>query len=88
VDFKITVPPVISPNLIAIEPGEFVDWDTNIPGATWTANAGTINSATGFWTAPTTLGQVARVTAANGPTSTFRDVVVLKKFPLNDPAPP
>jgi hypothetical protein len=88
VNITTTVPPVITPNYIAVEPGELVDWDTNIPSATWTASAGTINPITGFWTAPATTGQVARVTATNGAHTVFRDVVALEKFPLTDPSLP
>jgi hypothetical protein len=54
----------------------------------WTANAGSINSATGNWTAPASVGQTAKITASNGVFSVTRDVLVLPIFPLNDPTLP
>lgn len=88
VDIIVTVRSVLTPNYIAVMPSETVDWETNLSSPTWTASAGSINSGTGVWTAPSVIGQTVRITATSGGSSVSRDVVVLEKFPFDDPALP
>lgn len=95
-DITINVPAVITPNFFAAAPLETIDWDTNIvsPAPTWTAvavaggSAGSINSTTGEWTAPSGVGQTVKITASNGTFSVTRDVLILEKFPFDNFALP
>ena len=84
-DVIVTVPASISPAYEYVKPSEVVDWDTSIASPTWTASAGSINSSTGVWTAPSVVGQKARITATNS-VSAVRDVTVLEAFPYNPSA--
>jgi hypothetical protein len=54
----------------------------------WTASAGSINSGSGLWTAPSVVGQSVKITASNTAFTATRDVLVLPIFPLDDPALP
>jgi hypothetical protein len=53
---------------------------------TWSASAGSINSTSGLFTAPSQTGQAARITATNGTLSVTTDVPVLDAFPFDPTA--
>jgi hypothetical protein len=89
-DVTINVPAVISlggviqPDITFAAPLENLDFDTNIPGAVWTASAGSINSGSGAWTAPSGVGQLVTVTATNGQYTKTITVLIADKFPYSD----
>lgn len=51
---------------------------------TWATSAGSINSTSGVFTAPSQTGQTARITATNGTSIVMLDVPVLDAFPFTD----
>src|SRR5262249_54728261 len=87
-DLTINVPAVITPNFFAIGPSETIDWNTNIVSPTWTASAGSINSSTGVWTAPSGVGQTVIITATDGTNTVSVNVVIMDLFPFSDFALP
>src|SRR5262249_22164344 len=82
------VPAVITPVFTAAGTLETIAFQTNIPSPVWSASAGSINSGTGVWTAPSGVGQTVRITATNGSFTATLDVVIMEKFPLSDPSAP
>jgi hypothetical protein len=52
--------------------------------AVWTANAGSINSGTGQWTAPSVLGQTVTISVTNGTFTATRVVLIIPAFPFTD----
>lgn len=83
-DIFVTVPGVITPSYIGVEPGEVVNWDSNIAATqTWSASAGSINSSSGLWTAPSVVGQIVRITVTNGTLTVTKDVAIVEKFPYD-----
>lgn len=58
------------------------------PGFTWSASAGSINSSSGLWTAPSLAGQTARITVTDGTRTVTLDIPVLNVFPITRFATP
>jgi hypothetical protein len=50
----------------------------------WSASVGSMNGATGQWTAPSLPGQTARITVTNGTTTVTQEIDVLEAFPRTD----
>jgi hypothetical protein len=88
VDLTLNIPAVITPDFGFIGPSEQIDWDTNIVSPIWSASAGVINSGTGVWIAPASLGQTIKITATDGTFIATREVLVMRIFPLGDPTLP
>lgn len=76
----VTIPAVLTPEIRAAEPGEVVDFNTNIALPTFVASAGAIGSSTGVWIAPSTLRQIVKISATNAQTVSIF-VIVLEAFP-------
>ncbi len=84
-DLTIVVPPVITSNFAAAQPGEVITFSTNIPTATWSASCGTASGsgATFLWTAPSQAGVTCKVTATGSGFTKIVDMPVLKLFPYD-----
>lgn len=54
---------------------------------TWTASAGSINSSSGLWTAPSQTGQTAKITVTNGTFTEILEIDVLDVFPFEPSSP-
>jgi hypothetical protein len=79
----VTVPVRISPKEVRLESGESFQFTINAPSATWSvtpASQGSITQ-TGFYTAPTTGGTFAKVTATTPSGSDTATVIFLDEFP-------
>lgn len=77
----VTIPAVITPKLAAALPGEVINFDTNITSPTFSASAGSINSSSGIWTAPSIIGQEVTITATGGGFTATLELIVLEAFP-------
>lgn len=84
VDLTVRVSNEITPDYDVVKTGESVDWNSNMTGTlTWSASAGSINSTTGVWTAPSVDGQVVTITVTNGSATETRIVQVLSVLPYD-----
>lgn len=77
----VTIPAVITPVIRAAKPGEVIDFATNISSPTFSATAGSINSSSGIWTAPSVIGQTCVITATGGGNTATLTVKVLEELP-------
>lgn len=81
-DLIVIVENEITPDYTIVKTAEVVDWNSNMTGTlTWSASAGSINSTTGVWTAPSVDGQYVTITVTNGTATETRVVQVLEPFP-------
>lgn len=81
IDLIVRVSNEITPDYDVVKTAEVVDWNSNMTGTlTWSASAGSINSTTGVWTAPSVDGQVVTITVTNGTATETRTVTVLEPF--------
>jgi hypothetical protein len=86
-EISVVVKPTITADKIAAEPGEVVNFTTNIGGSiTWSADIGTPTSGSGAafaWAAPGIAQTEAIIKATNGTLTVSLVVPVLKKFPYD-----
>jgi len=78
----VTVPLRIAPKEARVEAGQSQQFTINAPSATWSVTGGGTISQTGFYTAPTSGGTVARVTATTPNGSDTAVVLLLDEFPF------
>lgn len=84
VDLTVRVSNEITPDYDFVKVSEQVDWNSNMTGTlTWSASAGSINSSSGVWTAPSVDGQYVTITVTNGTATETRIVQVLTAFPYD-----
>lgn len=81
-----------SMSVAAAQASEAITLTTNLTGTvTWSASCGTISpggaGTTKTWTAPSTTGQVCKVTATNGTLTKTVEIPVLQKFAYDPDAP-
>lgn len=74
------VPVRISPDEVRLEAGQSFQFTVNAPSATWSATSGTITN-TGFYTAPSTGGTIAHISATTPSGSDTAIVLFLDEFP-------